>query len=233
MTSALHFVLPLIAVVLVGCTTGSEFPGPQKLVKGITTHQQVLAEYGPPRREVQGTNGARLLQYFTHHHVRLGDYPTDFGSLFSRALDVLIAPNGVVSNFHHYTSRHEVPIRDDYAQSGPFITEEKLSRIVPGKTTQAELTELFGKPYVEHLHLNNGLVLVWLHARYRPGVKQTYTFLETVLDANNTVVNHRTNSTSYYAPLIYGTNDGDTSGVVFSPAWITPPPSLAEPTRSR
>jgi hypothetical protein len=194
----------IVIAVLAGCASPtSKPPDPTKLVKGVTTYDQVISKYGTPRRELRHSRGDRLLQYFTLKRVPgtggTGWNPDPAG-MYARRLDVLISPAGVVKDYSFAENTQPVRRLTDELQTGTPITEVKLRQIHKGTSTRADMVRLFGKPYTEGLHFDGGAAVVWLYARHRPGATEDYLILEAALDQRDRVIDFRTSRTSEFVP---------------------------------
>lgn len=159
--------------------------------------------YGTPRRELRHSSGDRLVQYFTAKRVpgiAGTGWTPDPGGFYARRLDILISSAGVAKDYSFHENTQPIRRLTDELQTGSPITEDKLRQIRKGTSTRADLIQLFGRPYIEGLHLGGGAAVIWLYARYRPGATEDYLALEVALDQHDRVIDFRTSHTSEFAP---------------------------------
>jgi hypothetical protein len=157
LTMRLTSMLLLTAMLTASCTTGRDFgkPSPENFVLGKTTRVEIIASYGPPQGHSESTMTSRLpgqaegapaaapseapsalitsLRYFFADRspgVQLAGYAqVEKRIVFELWNDVLIA----------YTFTSNRPAEANF-------NERKIPSIEAGKTTKAQIVELFGAP---------------------------------------------------------------------------------------
>jgi hypothetical protein len=105
-------------------------------------------------------------------------------------LSVLFSPEGIVEK--HVCSHTQPDVDRIRRSAGRKLGQEELGRIVPEKTTRAELAAWFGPNWSEELTLSGHRLVVWLYAdAYNVGGRVEVQALEVVLDDAGKVLTFR------------------------------------------
>ena len=197
----IRYAIAIVALWFLGCASSLKAPDPAKVVKGVTTYDEVIARYGQPTRELRHSDGTRVLQYSSLKRVQsvTGDR-SDAGGFYFRLLSMLVSPQGKVMNYAYHENTQPVYWRQEFLETGRPITEDKLRQIRKGATTRGDLIQLLGRPFSEGLHFWNGPSLIWRHGRHRHGATQNHQVLEVLLDQGEVVLDYQTRQASDFAP---------------------------------
>ena len=107
------------------------------------------------------------------------------------ALSILFNSRDVVEK--HLYSHTNPDVNRRSTRVGRKLSEHELARIVPGRTTRAELSTWFGPHWSDRLTFTGGRQLVWLYADgYTLASNVALQALEVLVDEAGTVQNFRT-----------------------------------------
>lgn len=195
-------ILPLaLALLTLGLVVGCETPG-RSLAKsavdqirdGQTTQAEIDKTFGEPMQMSRSPEG-RTLYYFQRYY---GPDRVDSSGFAAPRRDeanlliltVLFNSAGIVEK--HLHSHTQPNIDRIQLSAGRKLGQDELKRIVPMKTTRAELGTWFGPHWSEELTLSGHRVIVWLYASgYNLSGGIEMQALEVVLDDAGTVHTYR------------------------------------------
>lgn len=141
-----------------------------------STRDQVEKVLGKPGEVLAASNGQALVRYWytmpaastEASRVRRAEHP---GDLLVRLLTILYDPRGIIDRMLISESVTPVVRDQKYISVGPFLSRAELSRVEKGKTTSAEVKELFGPPTSVTFDLDGKTIMRWIyvrrHAQYR------------------------------------------------------------------
>jgi outer membrane protein assembly factor BamE (lipoprotein component of BamABCDE complex) len=152
--------------------TGCESPGRAldesavaQIRDGQTTKAEIDTIFGEPTQMTKSPAGHTLYYYERF-------YGPDRQSAFSfdprrnesdlLSLSVLFNPAGIVVK--HFRSHTQPEIDRRMRNAGSKLNAGELNRILPRKTTRAELAAWFGAPWSEQLTLSGQHLVAWLYA---------------------------------------------------------------------
>ena len=123
--------------VLCSCA-GTDFvrPDPALLRNGETTYTQAAQKLGKPFREGTMQKNDQLIKTLSYAYASAGGKPLHDGAIAARALGLYFYNDVLVG--HEFVS--------SWAEDNTDFDESKVDKIVKGKTTQAELQQVLGKP---------------------------------------------------------------------------------------
>ena len=150
---------------LAGCA-GTDFvrPSIDTLKNGHTTYAQILEKMGPPRREGTMTKNEKQLKVITYAYATTGGKAVRESVVPARAQAFYFYNDTLVG--HEFGSSFAVDHSD--------FDDKKVSDIVKGKTTRAEVIQLVGKP---------GGYYVYPLIKSTSGDAVVYVYTETTSDA--------------------------------------------------
>jgi outer membrane protein assembly factor BamE (lipoprotein component of BamABCDE complex) len=164
----MRHILPLSVAVFTICLfAGCETPGHalaksavDQIQSGKTTRADVEKTFGEPKQMTKSQSGKALYYYRRFYG------PSAQQSAFSDeshllVLTVLFDPAGIVEK--HLYSHTNPNVSDRMLSVGRKLGKEELGRIVPQKTTLAELGSWFGPHWSEELTLSGQRLVVWLY----------------------------------------------------------------------
>jgi len=122
---------------LSGCA-GTNFvrPDDAALQNGKTTIAEAEAKYGSPFRESNATMNDEDVKLLSYAYASTGGTPLETGVIPARSLELTFWKDGLVSNIFVSSFKDDASAFD----------ASKRSAIVKGKTTRAQVIELFGRP---------------------------------------------------------------------------------------
>lgn len=131
------FLAVLFVSGLLGCA-GKEFTRPEMatLKNGETTYTQVIERFGRPYAEGSLVRNDRTVRSATYVHAEASGKPARPGIVASRSMAFYFYDGVLVG--HEYLS--------SWAADSTDFDEADRKQIVKGKTTEAELVPLLGKP---------------------------------------------------------------------------------------
>ncbi len=188
----------LLAVCLL---PGCESPG-RSLAKsavdqirdGQTTKAEIDKVFGEPMQMTKSPEGLTLYLYQRfyepdHYHPSGFAAPRrDESNLL--ILSILFNPAGIVQR--HLYSHTQPDIDRIQLSTGRQLGPEDLGRIVPQKTTRADLLKWFGPQWSEELTLSGHRLITWLYAdAYNVAGRVEVQMLEVVLDDAGTALTFR------------------------------------------
>jgi hypothetical protein len=180
------------AILQFGCAGAMDSAKISRIVPGTTTVAEARRILGKPDSQL-GSEGQVLLRYFTEQTTGMNPArgPVRYrGS----SLDLLADSNGVIQKVHRYDSTTLVrPDRVDGRNTGPDLSADSLDRIKDGKTTAAQMSDLFGAPSEELLGFRGTMLRRWVQINYARGtVHGVITYLEVEFDDRDVVVGFTT-----------------------------------------
>jgi len=127
----------VLAGALSGCA-GTNFvrPDDTALQNGKTTITEVREKYGSPFRESTVTKNDEDVKMLSYAYAAAGGTPLETGVIPARSLELAFWKDALVSNVFVSSFKDDASAFDD----------SKRAAIVKGKTTRAEIIELFGRP---------------------------------------------------------------------------------------
>jgi hypothetical protein len=184
--------LPTVTVVaaialLLGCSGPMDPAKVSKIVPGQTTVTEARRILGKPDSQL-GSQGRILVRYFTAHQT--GRDGIGRQSVYAASsLDLLSDTNGIIQKIHRYDSASHLQVRHGSARiTGPDLSEDSLKRIHTGKTTTAQMGEMFGAPSEELLGFAGTMLRRWVEIkRDNISVTAVIVFLETEFDEHDVV----------------------------------------------
>lgn len=122
---------------LSGCA-GTNFvrPDDAALQNGKTTITEARAKFGSPFRESNATKNDEDVKLLSYAYASTGGTPVETGVIPARSLELGFWKDTLVSNVFISSFKDDASVFD----------ESKRTAIVKGKTTRAEVIELFGRP---------------------------------------------------------------------------------------
>ena len=159
MRNIVRAALVAVALILSGCA-GKDFvrPDPSRLSMGKTTKHQVLAEFGEPYRSGQALKNEQSVLSLSYAYAEAGGTPYKPGVTPARAQGFHFHNDLLVG--HEFVS--------SWASDHTDFEHGKVSQIVRGKSTRADVVRLFGRPggiYIYPLiKSRHGEALVYLYS---------------------------------------------------------------------
>jgi outer membrane protein assembly factor BamE (lipoprotein component of BamABCDE complex) len=184
-----------------GFLAGCESPG-RALAKsavdqirdGQTTKAEVEMVFGEPMQMTKSPTGSALYLYQRFYGPDRHD-PSSFAAPRRDesnllVLSILFNSAGIVAK--HIYSHTQPDFNRVRQNTGRKLGQEELGRIVPEKTTRAELAAWFGPNWSEELTLSGHRLVVWLYAdAYNVGGRVEVQALEVLLDEAGRVLTFR------------------------------------------
>lgn len=132
-----------VALVVAGCA-GSNFSrqSDDTLVLGRTSHQEILQRLGSPYREGTVTKNGKQLKTLTYAYSTAGGTPAYDGVTPSRSQGFYFLDDKLVG--YEFTSSY----KDDHTD----FDGSKVSAIMNGASTRAEVITLIGRPGGKYVH---------------------------------------------------------------------------------
>ena len=126
-----------LVIGLAGCA-GTNFsrPGPELLKNGETTYAQVVAKMGRPYQEGTVVKNEQTVKTVSYAYASVGGKPLHEGVTAARAIGLYFHNDTLVG--HEFIS--------SWAEDHTNFDDGKVSQIVKGKATRADVTRLFGEP---------------------------------------------------------------------------------------
>jgi len=163
----------LLVLVVLGLVTGCESPGRSldksavdQIRDGQTTRAEVERIFGEPKEMTKSPAGKTLYHYerfygpFNSGQAGMAAPFADESSLL--ILTVLFNPGDIVEK--HLYSQTKPDVSRRMLRAGVKLGTDELARIVPEKTTRAELASWFGPHWSEELTLSGHTMVVWVYA---------------------------------------------------------------------
>jgi hypothetical protein len=144
MWSIIRSVIPAgIIATLLGCA-GTDFvrPDSENLKNGQTTYPQVVAKMGQPRHEGSVIKNDKTLKTASYAYASVGGRPLHDGVTAARAVAFYFYNDTLVG--HEFVS--------SWAEDHTDFDESRITNIIKGKTTRAEVLTLLGKPSGYHIY---------------------------------------------------------------------------------
>ena len=193
--------LPCLLLICLALLAGCETPG-RSLAKsaidqirdGQTTKAEIDQIFGEPMQMAKSPEGHTLYLYQRFYAPDRYD-PSGFAAPRRDEsnlliLSILINPSGVVEK--HLFSHTKPEIDRTQWRTGRKLSAEDLARIIPQKTTRAELTKWFGPHWSEELTMSGHRLALWYYAdAYNVGDRVEVQALEVLLDDAGTVLTFR------------------------------------------
>ena len=131
------FAVLVVLVALSGCA-GTNFVRPDTDVfkNGQTSYTQVVQRMGKPRREGSALKNEKELKSISYAYAETGGKPLKEGVIPARAMSFYFYNDTLVG--YEFVS--------SWAEDSSDFDAKKISAIVKGKTTKAEVMQLLGKP---------------------------------------------------------------------------------------
>jgi hypothetical protein len=131
------------ALLLSGCA-GTDFvrPDDSLLVNGRTTYAQIVARMGMPTREGTVLKNEKTIDTASYAYANVGGKALHEGVTPARAITFYFVGGMLVGR--EFVS--------SFAEDHSDFDENRVKDIIKGKTTRAELMQLFGKPGGYYIH---------------------------------------------------------------------------------
>ena len=144
MTRIVHATALGLASLLLAACAGRDFvrPAPEELVLGRTTYAQIQERFGEPRGASSSLINGKVVKAFNYAFATRLDEPSETYVIPARGMTFFFSDEVLVG--HHFLSSFKSDSSD--------FDDSKVSHIVKGKTTRAEVVRLLGKPvgfYIE------------------------------------------------------------------------------------
>jgi outer membrane protein assembly factor BamE (lipoprotein component of BamABCDE complex) len=155
-----------------GLLAGCESPGRslaksavEKIRDGQTTKAEIDTIFGEPTQMTKSPAG-HTLYYYERFYGPDAQSSSSFDPRRNESdllsLSVLFNPAGIVVK--HLYSHTQPEIDRSMRNAGRKLNAEELNRIIPRKTTRAELATWFGAPWSEQLTLSGHHLVAWFYA---------------------------------------------------------------------
>jgi hypothetical protein len=135
--AAIRGLLAAMLVMLVGCA-GTNFvrPNSDTLKLGQTTYEQIVQQFGKPRREGTILKNDKTVKAISYAYAALGGEPLHAGVVAARGIDFYFFNDALVG--YAFIS--------SWKEDNTDFDETKLSAITKGQSTREEAIALLGKP---------------------------------------------------------------------------------------
>ena len=128
----------LFGLLMMGCAAGKNFTRPlsNNLEYGVTTLQQVIAQYGQPYNQSSVTENNEQIKILNYAYAHSGGEPYFKGVTPARGMSFGFHENKLVS--YNFTS--------SFKYDSTYYPEDIIDRITKSKTTKSELYKIIGNP---------------------------------------------------------------------------------------
>jgi hypothetical protein len=140
---AIHAVLLAVFLLSVAGCSGKDFvrPSADAFKLGQTTYSQVLLQMGEPRKAGEVLKNGKQVKSITYVYAATGGEPLEVGVIPARALSYY---------FYNDMLAGQVFL-SSFASDNSNFDNTKITGIIKGKTTRAEVIQLLGMPTASYI----------------------------------------------------------------------------------
>jgi hypothetical protein len=158
----------MLLVSCVSASVGRSFPtaGVAGLEVGVTTKTQVIQQFGPPYERIDPANW-RIVHFGDDETALIWRYAYDYGNRFqesSRSLQTEFNQAGLLVDYLYISNFQVDSTTNNPAKAANFDIFAVRTKIIPGRTLQAEVVSLMGANHMTLQFNKPGVALRWYYA---------------------------------------------------------------------